>query len=88
MFAVIVSSYSKSTFGGDGQTDNDFFGVFLTKERAEDVAAVENAKGNAQVRHEERLEVKGKLHSDYQLLSVTATVSELKPDGNGGFLAK
>lgn len=89
MFAVIVFSLRKPMFPGENwQNDSDFFGVFPTKERAEEVANEETAKGKAQVRHEDHLEKKGKLPSEYQLLSVTARVVELKPDGNGGFLAK
>ncbi len=88
MFAVIVFSRRKSTFGGDAQLDDDFFGVFPTKERADEVAVEETAKGKAQVRRDKRLEKRAKSLPDYLLDTVTARVLELKPDGNGGFLAK
>ncbi len=88
MFAVIVFSRLKSTSGGDAQLDDDFFGVFPTKERADEVADDENAKGKALVRRDKRLEKRAKFLPDYLLVSVTARVVELKSDGNGGFLAK
>lgn len=91
MFLVTIHLRYDATTGACDtmhQWDDLVYGVFPTRERAEEVAAERTVVGKAKVRRDKSLARKKELHSDYQLVSVGSTVSELKPDGNGGFLAK
>lgn len=91
MFLVTIHfGYDATTGAADMRYrhDNRVWGVFPTRERADEVAAQRVTVGKALVRRDKSLARKKELHSDYQLVSVGSTVSELKPDGNGGFLTK
>ncbi|MFZ2484329.1 MAG: hypothetical protein WAX80_03595 [Minisyncoccia bacterium] len=91
MFLVTIHfGYDATTGACDTmhRYDDRVWGIFPTRERADEVAAERVVVGKAIARREKSLARKKELHSDYQLVSVGSTVSELKPDGNGGFLAK
>lgn len=91
MFLVTIHfGYDATTGACDTmyRHDDRVWGVFPTRERAEEVAAQRVAVGKALARRDKSLARKKELHSDYRLTSVGSTVSELKPDGNGGFLTK